>query len=119
MALDDATGTQPCASAHLASPFCAFLGAAHWLLLLSAVVLLIWALREGIVFPPVKEQVHLVSLFGVPAAVICGLLAYSCRQAQRALDAGKMSAAIGYLLLVLVPLAVGVGVFCYVAWFAR
>jgi hypothetical protein len=100
-----------------AGPAFAFLiGCCAYSLMAGGVVLLVWALAEGVVLPPVKEPVHPVSVFGVPAAVVCGLVGFTWLKVRRTLLDGKPGVAIGYLLLV--PVAVGVvtGLLAAVIW---
>jgi hypothetical protein len=76
------------------------------LLALAGLVLLAWARWFGIALPPVKRPVPLISVVGLPAALACGLGSYVCLMVRREVRAGQSGAALAYLALVPVAVAV-------------
>lgn len=75
-----------------------------YLLAAAALVLFVWAWGAGIVVPPVKRRVPLISVLGLPASLGCGLLSYISFHVGWALRSGRPVRA--WLLVGLVPLAI-------------
>src|SRR5215204_4890871 len=82
-----------------------------FLFALGGVALLAGAFRFGVSLPPTKPSGPLISVFGIPAAIACGLASAIWLSAWDARRAGRISAGWAYcgLALLVTVVAVGLG----------